>query len=92
MEFTAEGPAFRESMAVTGELPLVAVLYRHFRPHVSPSPLAAEALAEMFWRAEAALTHEFRQEDPALSRPVGVLKRLDDLHAVLDALNRSSAG
>ena len=179
----------------TGEPPLGTVLHRHFRPHVPLSPLAAEALAEVFWRADVArfeaaadcasrvaafrdagyrlavvsntstraavldaylesvglrslfgavvyssdfglrkphagiyrealrrlealpehalfvgdrvredvigpqaagiravLTHEFRQEDPALSRPVGVLKRLDDLHAVLDALNRSSAG
>jgi putative hydrolase of the HAD superfamily len=173
----------------TGEPPLDAVLYRHFQPHVSLSPLAAEALAEVYWRADVArfeatadcasrveafraagyrlaavsntstraamldayletvglrplfaavvyscelglrkphaaiyrealrrlgapaeeaifvgdrvredvlgpqavgiravLTHEFRQEDPALSRPVGVVKRLDDLDALLRAL------
>lgn len=30
----------------------------------------------------AVLTHEFRQEDPALSEPLGVIQRLDDLWVV----------
>jgi putative hydrolase of the HAD superfamily len=39
----------------------------------------------------AALTHEFRQEDPLNSTPDAILTHLDDLHGVLAALNRPSS-
>lgn len=40
----------------------------------------------------AALTHEFRQEDPLDARPEAVLGRLDDLYGILAGLNTSSDG
>ena len=72
---------------LTAEPPLDAVLFRHFEPHVRLTPMAAEALAEIFWRADIA---RFEAGPDCASRVAAFRKAGYRLAVVSNTSTRSS--